>query len=63
MDAYDEIFDEEQDEIMRDVRMRQAEVAEMYKRFNADPRLWAEHHAKLEAEGCKFVYEPANKLH
>jgi len=40
MDAYDEIFDDEKDEIMRDLRERQAEVREMYKRFDANPHLW-----------------------
>ena len=62
MDEYDELFAEENDEIMRGVRERQAEVAEMYKRFNADPRLWEEHHARLKAEGWKFVECPANEL-
>jgi hypothetical protein len=62
MGVYDEIFDEENDEIMRDVRARQAEVAEMYKRFDADPRLWEEDRAKLEAEGWKFVDTHADEL-
>jgi len=55
MDAYDEIFDDENDEIMRGVRERQSEVAEMYKRFNTDPRLWEEDRKKLKAEGCNFL--------
>jgi len=55
MSTYTDFFDEEKDEIMCDLRERQAEVREMYKRFDADPRLWAEHQAKLESEGWKFV--------
>jgi len=55
MSEYTDLFDEEQDEIMRDLRKRQAEVHEMYKSFDADPRLRAEHRAQLEAEGWKFV--------
>jgi len=60
MDEYDELFDEEQDEIMRGVRERQAEVAEMYKCFNADPRLWDEDLAKIRAAGWKIVESPAS---
>jgi hypothetical protein len=30
--------------------------------MDAYDEMAAEHHVKLEAEGCKFVYEPANKL-
>ena len=61
MDAYDEFFSEEHDEIMRDLRDRQAEVREMYKRFNADPRLWEDDVAQLKAEGWKFVEGPASE--
>ena len=60
MDTYDELFSEEHDEIMRDLRNRQAEVREMYKRFDADPRLWEEHIAQLKSEGWKFVEGPAS---
>ena len=59
MDAYDELFSE--DEIMRGVRERKAHVSEMYERFNADPRLWDEHLAQLKAEGWKFVEDPASE--
>jgi hypothetical protein len=37
MDSYDELFDEEHDEIMRDVRERQAHVAAMRERYKDDP--------------------------
>ena len=59
MDAYDEIFDEERNEIMRDLRNRQAEVRAMRK---ANPRYWEESRAELEAEGWKFIDSPANQL-
>ena len=58
MSEYTDFFDEEKNEIMRDLRQRQANVREMYKRFDADPSLWAEHRAKAEVEGWKFVYSP-----
>jgi hypothetical protein len=29
----------------------------MYNHFNANPHLWAEHHAELKAKGVKFVEE------
>ena len=60
MDTYDEIFDDEKDEIMRDLRERQAEVREMYKRFDANPHLWKEHRDKLESGGCRFIDYPAD---
>jgi predicted Fe-S protein YdhL (DUF1289 family) len=52
MDAYDEIFDEERNEIMRDLRDRQAEVRALSK---ANPRYWEESRARMEAEGWKFI--------
>ena len=58
MDAYDELFSE--DEIMRDVRERKARVSEMYERFGDDQRLWDEHHAQLKAAGWKVIEVPAN---
>lgn len=58
MSEYTDFFDEEKNEIMRDLRQRQAEVREMYKRFDANPHLWAEHRAEIEAAGWKFVDPP-----
>jgi len=55
MSEYTDLFDEEKNEIMRDLRQRQAEVREMYEHFDANPHLWAEHRAKTEAAGWKFV--------
>nr|AGS53113.1 hypothetical protein [uncultured bacterium contig00036] len=64
MSEYTDIFDEEKNEIMRDLRDRQAEVREMYKHFDENPHLWAEHDAKLEAEGWKFVdFSKGKPLH
>jgi len=60
MDAYDELFSEEHDEIMRGVRERKARVSEMYERFNADPRLWEEDLAEIRAAGWKIVEEPTS---
>jgi hypothetical protein len=53
MDSYDELFDEEHDEIMRDVRERQAETWEIMERFEDDPegfRRWE------EADLARFGY-------
>ena len=61
MDAYDELFSEEHDEIMRDVWERKARVSEMYERFGSDPRFFEEERAKFEAEGWKFVECPASE--
>jgi len=37
MSRYTDMLDEEHNEIMRDVRERQAEAREAYKRFDVDP--------------------------
>ena len=36
------------------LRNQQAEVREIYKRFDTNPRLWEEYYVELEAEGWKF---------
>jgi hypothetical protein len=52
-----DMLDEEHNEIMRDVRARQAEVREMYKRFEGDPEgLKRERESNLARLG--FRYEP-----
>jgi hypothetical protein len=34
----------------------------MYKRFNADPRLWEEDRNRIRAAGWKFVGDPVEEL-
>jgi len=52
------MLDEEQDEILRDMRNRQAEVRAERERFGDDQQYWAMQRAELEAQGVKFVDEP-----
>jgi hypothetical protein len=57
MSRYTDMLDEEHNEIMRDVRARQAEAWEAYKRFSVDPEGFRrEEAAALEKLG--FRSEP-----
>ena len=49
---YNGLYYEDDDEIMRDVRIRKAHVSEMCKN---NPRYWEESRARMEAAGWKFI--------